>query len=257
MEIKLLQTSFNDDGSVSDRQHTACFVVNGKVAFDAGSLAMAVGSDRENVRDIVLSHTHLDHIAGLPLFVDDLFSTLRSPVRVHATRLMIDALRKHIFNDVIYPNFEEIENDFGQVLEFREYEFGREFTVMDLSILPVEVNHNEPSAGFVVRDEAGSIVLTGDTADTVEIWNSAANAMRLRAVFVECAFPNGMAELAASARHLTPAGLRDEIEKLKGRDVPVYIVNIKPMFREQVIAEVKALDLPDVFIFPIGRTVSI
>lgn len=257
MEIKLLQTSFNDDGSASDRQHTACFVVNGKVAFDAGSLAMAVGADRENVRDIVLSHTHLDHIAGLPLFVDDLFSTLSSPIRVHATRPMIDALRAHIFNDVIYPNFEEIGNELGPVIEFREYEFGREFTVMDLSILPVEVNHNEPSAGFVVRNETGSIVLTGDTADTLEIWTAAAEATRLRAVFVECAFPNGMAELAARARHLTPARLREEIGKLKGRDVPIYIVNIKPMFREQVIAEVKDLDLPDIFIFPIGRTVSI
>jgi len=257
MEIKLLQTSFDDDGSASDRQHMACFVVNGEVAFDAGSLAMAVGSDRENVRDIILSHTHLDHIAGLPLFIDDLFSTLRSPVRVHATKPMIDALRGHIFNDVIYPNFEAIENDFGPVLEFREFEFGREFTVMDLSILPVEVNHNEPSAGFLIRDDSGSILLTGDTADTVEIWNTSAEAGRLRAVFVECAFPDGMKGLAAISRHLTPTGLKREIEKLKGRDVPIYVVNIKPMFREQVVAEIKNLELPDVFIFPVGRTISV
>ena len=257
MDIKLLQSSFDDDGSASDRQHTACFVVNGKVAFDAGSLAMAVGADRENIRDVVLSHTHLDHIAGLPLFVDDLFSTLRAPVLVHAAKPMIAALRDHIFNDIIYPNFEEIENEFGAVLEFQEYEFGREFTVSGLSILPVEVNHNEPSAGFIIRDETGSILLTGDTADTVEIWNAAADVTQLRAVFVECAFPDGMAELAATARHLTPFGLKEEIAKLKGRDLPIYIVNIKPMFREQVIAEIKALDLPDVFIFPIGRTISI
>lgn len=257
MEIKLLQTSFDDDGSASDRQHMACFVLNGNVAFDAGSLAMAVGRDRANIRDIVLSHTHLDHIAGLPLFVDDLFSTLRSPVRVYAAKPMIAALRAHIFNDVIYPNFEEIENEFGPVLVFQEYEFGREFTVQGLTILPVEVNHNEPSAGFLIRDDSGSVLLTGDTADTVEIWSLAAEATRLRAVFVESAFPNGMVELASTARHLTPIGLKNEIGKLNKSDVPIYIVNIKPMFREQVIAEIKNLDLPDVFIFPIGRTVSV
>jgi len=257
MDIKLLKTSFDDDGEASERQHTACFIVNGVVAFDAGSLAMAVGADREKVRDIVLSHTHLDHIAALPLFVDDLFSTLRSPVRVHATQAMIDALRTHIFNDVIYPNFEEIANEYGSVLEFREYEFGREFTLADLSILAAEVNHNEPSAGFIISDETGSIVLTGDTAGTFDIWKAASEARDLRAVLVECAFPNSMSGLADAARHLTPSGLKAELEKLNRNDVPAYLVNIKPMFREQVLTEVEALGLPNVRVFPIGRTVCV
>ncbi|HMU34285.1 MAG TPA: MBL fold metallo-hydrolase [Pyrinomonadaceae bacterium] len=257
MEIRLLKSSFDDDGSASNRQHTACFVINGAAAFDAGSLAMAIGADRENVRDIVLSHTHLDHIAGLPLFVDDLFSTLRSPIRVHASLTMIEALRAHIFNDVIYPNFEEIENDFGRVLEFREYDFEREFSVAGLSILPVEVNHNEPSAGFIISDAAGSIVLTGDTADTAAIWGAAAQRKDLRAIVVECAFPESMSKLAATARHLTPLGLKAEIEKLDRGEVPVYVANIKPIFRERVIAEIEELGLSNVRIFPVGGVISV
>ncbi|MBX3283680.1 MAG: 3',5'-cyclic-nucleotide phosphodiesterase [Acidobacteria bacterium] len=257
MEIRLLKSSFDDDGSASERQHTACFVVNGTVAFDAGSLAMAVGGDRDNIRDIVLSHTHLDHIAGLPLFVDDLFSTLRSPVRVYGTKAMIAALRTHIFNDIIYPNFEEIENEFGRVLEFREYEFGIEFSVGGLSILPVEVNHNEPSAGFVISGPSGSVALSGDTADTDGIWTAASAAGDLKAVLVECAFPDEMSKLAETARHLTPSGLKRELEKLERPEVPVFVVNIKPMFRPQVVAEIKALGLPGVSIFPVGEAVSV
>lgn len=257
MEIRLLKSSFDDDGSASNHQHTACFVVNGEVAFDAGSLAMAVGADRRNVRDIVLSHTHLDHIAGLPLFVDDLFSTLRSPIRVHASRAMIEALRMHIFNDVIYPNFEEIENDFGKVLEFREYEFEREFSVSGLSIQPVKVNHNEPSAGFIISDASGSIALTGDTADTAAIWETASRRADLRAIVIECAFPEQMSKLASTARHLTPLGLKAELEKLDRSDLPVYVVNIKPMFRERVVAEIDALGLSNVRIFPVGGLVAV
>lgn len=257
MEIRLLKSSFDDDGSASDHQHTACFIVNGAVAFDAGSLAMAIGADRPNVRDIVLSHTHLDHIAGLPLFIDDLFSTLRSPIRVHASLTMIEALRSHIFNDVIYPNFEEISNEFGPVLEFREYEFEREFSVADISILPIKVNHNEPSAGFLVSDASGSIALTGDTADTSAIWEAAGQLKDLRAIVVECAFPESMTKLAATARHLTPLGLKAELRKLGRRDLPVYVANIKPMFREQVVAEIEELRLSSIRIFPVGGIVSV
>lgn len=258
MQIRLLQTSFDDDGGMSQRQHTACLIVNGNVAFDAGSLAMSVGRDRETVRDIILSHTHIDHIAGLPLFVDDLFSSLRSPIRVFAAAGMIEALRSHIFNDVIYPDFETIRNSYGPVLKFEEYTVGNKFSVQGLSVCPIAVNHNEPSMGFILDDGVAAAVFTSDTADTGEIWERAAEyKSRLKAVFIECAFPDSMKELAAAARHLTPSGLKSEIERSGLAHLPIYVVNIKPMFRDEVLAELRELAIPGLTVLPIGEAVSI
>jgi ribonuclease BN (tRNA processing enzyme) len=82
----MLPSSFDENGFASARQHLPCFVINDSIALDAGSLAMAASDfQRQNIRDIILTHAHLDHIAGLPLFVDDLFAHLEKPICVYAT----------------------------------------------------------------------------------------------------------------------------------------------------------------------------
>ncbi len=75
MKLQLLPGTFDENGMASPRQHLSCFVVDDCVAIDAGSLAMAASTvQRKQIRDVVLTHAHLDHIAGLPLFIDDLFA---------------------------------------------------------------------------------------------------------------------------------------------------------------------------------------
>ena len=112
MKLRLLPSTFESDGSASSRQHYSCFVIDGCVAIDAGSLANGVTPDeREQIRDVVLTHAHLDHIAGLPLFVDDLFPTLTQPVRVHATMEVIDKSSVHHASLKFVPDlFEPIHN---------------------------------------------------------------------------------------------------------------------------------------------------
>src|SRR5689334_19775343 len=114
MKVQLLPSTFNSGGRASEKQHLTCFVIDDCVALDAGSLAMAASEDHQRkVRDIVLTHAHLDHVAGLPLFIDDLFPTLSSPVTVHSTQPVIDTLERDIFNWSVYPRFSELTNDNG------------------------------------------------------------------------------------------------------------------------------------------------
>ena len=253
MKLKLLPSSFEKDGAASPRQHLTCFVLNGNVAVDAGSLAMAVTLDeRSAIRDIVLTHAHLDHIAGLPLFIDDQFSELTEPVRIHATSEVIEILERDVFNWSVYPRFSELENDHGKVIEYRPFVQGGSFRVGPLLFESLEVNHKVPCSGFIVSDDACSIAITGDTANMDSFWDSLSD-RKLSALLIECAFPNQLAELAEMSCHLTPATLAAELERFQDPECEVFIINIKPSYRELVLKEIASLNMNRIKDLQVGR----
>ncbi len=254
MKLQLLPSTFEENGAASPGQHLTCFVVDDSVAFDAGSLAMASSSrQKQKVRDIVISHAHLDHIAGLPLFIDDLFATLAEPIRIHASADVIEILERDIFNWSIYPRFSELSNQGSPVLEYRVVETGVGFEVAHLSVFPVGVNHKVPSSGFVVSDGAITIALTGDTAATGQFWEIVNTTKDISAVLIECAFPNELNELAVISHHLTPSGLEKELMKLQRDDCPIFIVNIKPAYRDETISQIGDLGVPNLSILEVGK----
>jgi cAMP phosphodiesterase len=253
MKFQLLPSSFDEDGRPSPRQHLACFVVDDLIAFDAGSLALAAtANQKKNVRDVVLSHAHLDHIAGLPLFIDDLFATIKRPIQIHASAEVIEILERNIFNWSIYPRFSELTNEHGVVLEYRPFISECSFRVKHLDVFAIEVNHKVPSVGFIVTDGQTAFATTNDTAQIDRFWEMVNHRQDVSTVLVECAFPDHLAQLAATSHHLTPSGLRSELRKLK-RDCAVYVVNIKPMYFDNVCAEIKELKLDNVRILEAGR----
>lgn len=229
-------------------------VIDGAVAIDAGSLAMAAGPEiRASLRDVVISHAHLDHIAGLPLFIDDLFSDLTEPVRVHGLQSVIEVLENHIFNWSVYPRFSELSNKHGKVVEYAAFEPSSEFSVKHLSILPVEVNHRVPSCGFVINDGSSTIAVTGDTAPTDLFWEKVNQLEALNTLIIECAFPNELADLAEISHHLTPTTLREELSKLDRDDCRIFVSNLKPAFHELIAKELEDMRIEKLEILKVGR----
>lgn len=254
MKFQLLPSTFDDNGAASPRQHLACFVVDDCVAFDAGSLAMScTDGQRASIRDVVLTHAHLDHIAGLPLFIDDLYATLAEPVKVHAMSEVIDVLERDIFNWSVYPRFSELRNSNGQVMIYQPFSLGREFSVKHLRVMAVAVNHRVPASGFIISDKTSSVAMSGDTSEMDEFWTVVNNQPTLSALMIECAFPNELQDLAELSHHLTPKTLAAEMEKFELPDCPVFIINVKPNYREQVIAQLLELKLERVSIMEVGR----
>lgn len=254
MKLQLLPSTFESDGLASSRQHLTCFVIDDVVAIDAGSLAMAADHDqRRQIRDVVLTHAHLDHIAGLPLFVDDLFSTLSEPVTVHAERSVIETLEKHIFNWAVYPRFSELSNDNGPVLRYKAFSPGDEFAVKHLTFRSLEVNHKVPSFGYMICDGAATIALSGDTAEMNGFWNIVNATSDLSAILLECAFPNELEDLAQVSHHLTPERLRSELAKCSLPDCPVYVANLKPVYRDVIISQLADLDISNLQVLEVGK----
>jgi cAMP phosphodiesterase len=253
VKLQLLPSTFEDNGCASPRQHLTSFIVDDRVSIDAGSLGFAASElQRQQIRDVVLTHAHLDHIAGLPLFIDDLFSELERPVRIHASESVIEVLERDVFNWSVYPRFSELSNAFGAVMEYRALKPGVTSKVADLEITPIEVNHRVPSTGFVISDGAAKIALTGDTAELGGFWDEVNSIPDLNGLLVECAFPDELEELSHSSFHMTPKRLRLELEKFRDPSCPIFVINLKPRFRERTITQLESLGIDRLEILKVG-----
>lgn len=253
MKLQLLPSTI-EDGKVSDKQHLSCFIIDDRVSIDAGSLAMSTNAiQKEQVRDVVLTHAHIDHIAGLPLFIDDLFAHIVKPVEIYATQEVIEILRKDIFNWNVYPDFAELENENGVVLKYCPFEIGKTFESEHLQIRAIGVNHKVPAVGFVVSDGKSKFAISGDTAEMDDFWTEMNKEDELDALLVECAFPNDLENLADVSFHMTPKKLKRELLKFENKDCPIYAINLKPMYHEQIVSEINQLSIDNLEILSVGK----
>ena len=255
MKITLIPSAV----SGRDRKHTqflSSYLVNDAVCIDAGSIGL-FGSPREQarVRHILISHTHIDHLATLPIFLENAFEGNSAPVTIHGTEVVLDCLRRDLFNDRLWPDFVALSGGNTKFLQLQTLEPGRTVTLENLRITPVPVNHVVPTVGFIVEDDRAAVIIASDTGPTESLWERANQTPHLKAVFLEVTFPDGMAWLADAARHLTPATFAAEVQKLRPLKKPptILAVHLKPRFRQQILKELRALHVPRLKIARFGR----
>ncbi|MCA1591806.1 MAG: 3',5'-cyclic-nucleotide phosphodiesterase [Acidobacteria bacterium] len=257
MKIKLLPSTIDAHGRANAEQRLSCFIVDERVAIDAGSIAIATSdAERAGVRDIIITHPHMDHVATLPIFIDDLFGTLTEPIRVHATEEVIRLLERDIFNGTVYPPFHTFSNKRTRVMEFVPFRAGREFSVAHLRVSAVPVNHIVPTVGMILLDGQKTVAFSSDTSATEEFWRLVNRTPRVDALLIEASFPNALAELAQNSGHLTPAALGKELRKLTHTDLEILAVHLKPTYREQLIEQLEALGVPRLSAMQPGREYS-
>ena len=231
-----------------------CFLIDDCVAVDAGSIAIALTNEqRSKVKDIIITHPHMDHVASLPIFIDDLYPSLQEPMRVHATPEVIQLLERDIFNWNLYPRFSDLKNDYGPVMEYVPIPIGKPFTVAHLNVVAVPVNHIVPTVGLVVSDGQKSVAFSSDTAETDEFWKILNEMKDLDALLIEASFPNRMAKLAEVSRHFTPASLGQELKKLNHNGMDIMAVHLKATYRDEIIAQLNALNIPKLSAMEPGR----
>ena len=231
-----------------------CFLIDDRVTVDAGSIGIALNdAQRRTVRDVIVTHPHMDHIASLPIFVDDLFGELDQPIRIYATEEVIELLKRDVFNDNVYPRFDQLQNERGRVMDYVSFEVGKEFKVAHLTVMAVPVNHIVPTVGLLVSDARTTVAFSSDTAETEEFWKTVSRAPHLEALFIEASFPNSMRLLAEASKHLTPAMLRDELRKLTHNGMDILAVHLKPAYREIVARELTELGMDNLSVMQTGR----
>ena len=240
MQIRVLGCS----GSIAAGSRTTSFLLDDDVLIDAGTGVGDLTLD-EMVRidHILVSHSHLDHVLAIGLLADSVTRRRRAqgrpPVRVHALAATIAALKLHVFNGVIWPDFTQLPSPAQPVLAFSAIEVGQTIPVgrRRIEVLPAE--HTVPAVGFAVLGTRGAWVYTGDTGPNPALWRRLA-ALDVVALVIETAFRDDERELARISRHLCPAQLGAELAQL-ARPVDVYITHVKPGEVDAVMTEIGAL----------------
>ena len=254
MKIQLLPSSFDSSGCASVAQRLTCFLIDDRVTVDAGSIGIALTeAQRRTVRDIIVTHPHMDHIASLPIYVDDLFAELKEPICIYATQEVIDLLERDVFNDSVYPRFAQLENQHGRVMQYMPFRPGEEFSVAHLKVTAVPVNHIVPTVGLLVSDGKTTVAFSSDTAETNEFWAMVNRAPHVDALLIEASFPNSMNKLAEVSKHLTPATLSKELHKLNHNGIDILTVHLKAAYRETLVAELTGLGIPGLGVMEPGR----
>ena len=238
MKVRILASA---GGDARHSQYLTTFLVEGRVAIDAGCLGLhSAAPGMAELEHVFLTHAHLDHVGTLPIFLESVWGRAQGPVQVHGPRAALDVLRTHLLNDQVWVDYARLAEGDGACLGLRPLEPEKPVVLAGLTITAVPVAHTVPTFGYVVDDGSCAVCFGADSGPTERIWQIAGATGRLRAAFLECSFPNDLTALAQQSGHLTPRLWAGELRKLPP-EVAAIAVHIKPRYREQVMAELQAL----------------
>ncbi|MCF8168481.1 MAG: 3',5'-cyclic-nucleotide phosphodiesterase [Rhodoferax sp.] len=244
MKIRVLGCS----GAIAKDCRTTSFLVDGEILIDAGT---GVGdltlTEMGKIHTVFLSHSHLDHVAALPLMVDAIASQLTQPLKVYALAGTIAALKAHVFNNIIWPDFTRIPSPQAPFICFQEIQIGDVVKINDKSVEILPAVHTVPAAGFSVDAGNGCWVFSGDTERNPEFWRRV-NQIKVAILVIETAFSNREKELAQRSLHLSPNVLASELDCIEaGKAFPIYITHTKPAETELIMAEIQRFDQRQAF----------
>lgn len=247
-------------GSEYPGRLTSCFLINDSIVIDAGAMTSSLTlREQAEIDFILLSHGHLDHVLDIGFLADNIIGNKPHPVEIIAVPSVIKVLMGNILNNRIWPNFTHIPTINNPVLATRTIKPRTKFTIHGIQVRAIPVHHTVPTYGFILQEKSGaSIVYSGDTGPTKELWVAVNRLKKLKAIFIELSFPNRLQTRADISRHLTPKTLVKELDKIKlGKKVPVYLYHMKPHFLNEIEKDVKALKRPNIKILNMGQRIII
>lgn len=236
MKVRILGCS----GGIGGRHlRTTSLLLDNDILIDCGT---GVGdlsiAELAQIDHVFLTHTHLDHIACLPLMVNTVGDMRSQPLTVHATQAVLEILRNHVFNWAVWPDFTEIPSTEKPFLRFQSLHVGTAVVLEGRRIVPLPASHTVPANAYQLDSGSASLVFSGDTGPCPALWAAINKITNLRTLIIETAFPNRERHLAVTSKHLCPDMLKDELTSLQ-RDAEIYITHLKPGHVELTMQEVE------------------
>lgn len=228
-------------GGIGGRERlTTCLWLDDDILFDAGTgLASLDMEQLVKIDHVFLSHSHLDHLAGLALLADAVLGKRVGPVTIHATEKVIATLKAHFFNWTIWPDFTMLPTTEDPILCWSPVRPGVTLNLGGRLITANPVNHAVDAVGYWVRNQDSGFLFTGDMAATPGLWQKMKEEAKLAKVIVDCSFANADLDLAVVSGHFCPQSLIDDIQAMP-RSIDFLIYHLKPGQEEMIMQELRA-----------------
>ena len=233
-------------GSKSKTTAPTCFQIYKDIIVDAGNVLRILGDDSLYINHIFLTHAHADHIVDIPFIIEGFFEQRKETLTIYALKETIDALRKHTFNNEIWPDFTKIpllHDKKTPSLQYQEITLDETIQIRDYSFKPIYANHIPGSCGYVISKEQQSFIISGDTYINEKLIEEINTNPTVKSLIIECSFPNHMAQLAKDSKHLTPQLLASTLEQITKKNLQVFIYHIKPFYKELMLEQIHELDI--------------
>lgn len=219
-------------------------LVSPSTIIDAGSMISSLDiPDLLEIKNIIITHSHFDHIKNLPIFADFMLSLGNHKFTIYTTENIMSEIMAHVFNNVIWPDFTILPNRKDPTINFHPIRFDEPFTIDGTEFVPICVNHVVESMGFLMKHGSEEIAYSGDTCVCENFVNYINDNPAVRTVCWETSFPNRLEKLAVSSKHLSPSILAEELRKIK-RNCAIHTFHLKPNLEEEIIADIESIESP-------------
>jgi ribonuclease BN (tRNA processing enzyme) len=246
-------------GSQLPNYNTTSFLLEKNILIDAGTVTTVLSLREQLKIDYVfITHAHLDHVRDIAFLADNIFFQRRKkPLLIVSTKGILEAIHRHLFNKVIWPDFSKIPSAKEPLIKFQAIVSGKKQTIGDLRISAIDLHHVVETVGYVIEAKNRAAIFLGDTGPTEEAWQVAQKTKGLKAIFIETSLPDSMKEIAGLTRHLTPLSLQAELRKLKSKKPDIYLYHMKPSYRKAIRKEVAAIKERKIHIIEDGQIIRL
>lgn len=242
-------------GGETPKHRTCAFLLDERLAIDAGSLTSGLDLPMQwKLEAVLVSHAHLDHIRDLATIADNRAQHGCKPLQVYGTKATIDVLKKHFFNDLLWPDFSAIPTKAEPTIAYRILKPEVRVEVAGFGVRAITVSHTIDASAFIIDKDGASVAYSGDTGPTDRLWECLNETKDLRALLMEVSFPNERQKLATISGHHTPQTLITDLKKyVRPKELPALLYHIKPAFQSEVEKQCSKLKGVELTVLQLGE----
>lgn len=246
-------------GSQLPHFNTTSFLVENSILMDAGTVTTVLTlKEQLRIDYIFVTHAHLDHVRDIMFLADNLYYAKRKrPLTVVSSRGIIENIHRHLFNNVIWPDFSRIPDSRAPMIKFEVLTPGRKKQFGDFQVRALNVHHTVETLGFLMESKKKAILFLGDTGPTEDVWKTAGMIKGLKAIFLETSLPGSLQKIADKTGHLTPVTLAAELKKLNRIKPDIFLHHMKPQYARAIRREIQAIHNKKIHIIDDGQIIRL
>ncbi|MGI6395539.1 MAG: MBL fold metallo-hydrolase [bacterium] len=226
----------------SDLENKKCISmqVTPSTIIDAGAIMSMEIAQLLEIKNVIITHSHFDHIKSLPMFADFMLSYGNYSFTVYTTEKIMSEIKSHVLNNLIWPDFTKLPSEESPTIHFKSVDFDKPFVIDGIEFIPIKMNHLVESMGFIIKKGSSSIAYSGDTFICENFIDHVNENSSIKTICWETSFPNRLERIAIASKHLTPSLLEEELKKLK-RKSDIHVFHIKPNLEDEIVSELEEI----------------